>query len=206
MKQYREKILLNPDWQRGVLFGKGRPGHPEGSIIFHIRDVLYNIAQLSEITEAEKESLELIALLHDSFKDPQISGEKSHASVAYEFARDQMEISDETILEIIKKHDIAYKIWRSGGKDKKIKMESFIKELGDDLSLYYLFFKCDNNVDGKSFESIQFFESLISEEIKLIRLQHKPLFENNNEVILKFSDIDYKCLLNPEYDDLRVLI
>ena len=38
-----QKIIANPQWQEGVLWGMTREGHPEGKVISHIQEVLKNI-------------------------------------------------------------------------------------------------------------------------------------------------------------------
>ena len=37
------QIVADPEWQRGVLWGTPRPGHPEGQVVHHIEDVLQNV-------------------------------------------------------------------------------------------------------------------------------------------------------------------
>ena len=38
-----KRMTFDSDWLRGVFSGKPRSGHPEGLVIYHIRDVLANV-------------------------------------------------------------------------------------------------------------------------------------------------------------------
>ena len=40
------RLLAQPDFQRGLHWGLPRFGHPEGKILYHIREVLDNVDKL----------------------------------------------------------------------------------------------------------------------------------------------------------------
>ena len=62
-----EEIVSNSTWLEGVSHGKPRKGHPEGKVIYHILEVLKNVAEL-DCSAEEQKKLRLLAILHDSFK------------------------------------------------------------------------------------------------------------------------------------------
>ena len=41
----------DPDWQRGVRWGRPRRGHPEGTVLAHIHEVLDNVDRLADSPE-----------------------------------------------------------------------------------------------------------------------------------------------------------
>ena len=64
-----ERLLLSmPEFQEGLFWGEPRFGHPEGNVVFHVREVLDNIERLPKRFLEHRESLRVIAFVHDTFK------------------------------------------------------------------------------------------------------------------------------------------
>ncbi len=61
-----EQITKDVDFIEGAVQGRPRPGHPEGQIVYHIREVLNNVDKYA--IPANRSQLRLIALIHDTFK------------------------------------------------------------------------------------------------------------------------------------------
>jgi hypothetical protein len=161
------KILSDKEFIQGALYGKERRGHPEGQIIFHIREVLKNVNKYYEDDEQRKK-LRLIALIHDTFKyqvDLRLPkyGNNHHSRLAWKFA--QKYIVDKNILLVIKYHDDAYNIWKRATKSgdwEKAERESYdLMGKLTDLELYLIFYRCDNETGDKTQEDLKWFKSLI---------------------------------------------
>jgi hypothetical protein len=64
-----EKTLLtDPDLLTGLAWGKPRPGHPEGEVLSHVREVLDNVDKFSPDKGEIRSKLRFIAIVHDSLK------------------------------------------------------------------------------------------------------------------------------------------
>jgi len=161
------RIISDPEFIEGALWGKPRNGHPEGAVIFHIADVLKNVEKLSTAETLEK--LRLIAIIHDSFKykidkaKPK-SGENHHAMIARRFA--EKYISDGSILDIIELHDEAYNAFNKGlrrgdWKGAELRAEKLIERLGDSLELFLTFYQCDNATGDKTSDDFVWFKKLV---------------------------------------------
>ena len=62
-----EEICADPAWRAGVAWGEPRSGHPEGTVIAHIADVLVNVERVAT-GAADRERLRLAAIVHDACK------------------------------------------------------------------------------------------------------------------------------------------
>jgi hypothetical protein len=169
--QVERNIAGCPDFEEGALYGKARRGHPEGQVIYHIKEVLANVDKHAE-TDEEREKLRQIAILHDTFKHkvdrtkPK-HGENHHGTIARRFAEDF--ITDKDVLEIIEHHDDAYNAWSKGDRDgdwgaAKRRAEKLIDALifAEVLNLYMAFYFCDNNTGDKSQDCYYWFAGLLT--------------------------------------------
>lgn len=163
-------IVSNIDFIEGCGYGKSRPGHPEGQIIYHIKEVLDNIDKWYG-DDKDRTDLRLIALVHDTFKHkvdhtkPKV-GDNHHGTIARVFT--QKFTQDHMILQIIEKHDEAYNSWSVGGRrgnwyKAEERANKLIEELliKDGLDLYVKFYRCDNATGDKEQENYEWFINLI---------------------------------------------
>lgn len=159
----------DPEWQEGLRWGRPRPGHPEGSVLAHVRDVLSNVEHVADSPE-QRARLRLIALVHDTFKSqvdrsrPK-TGANHHAAIARRFA--ERHIDDRGVLLAIERHDAPYAIWRRGRRtgdwdESARRADALIEELGDDLDLFLRFYRADNATGDKTDEDLRWFEGLVS--------------------------------------------
>jgi hypothetical protein len=159
-------IIEHPDFETGALYGKARRGHPEGQVIYHIKEVLANIDKHAE-TDEERSKLRLIAIIHDTFKHkvnralPK-SGENHHGMIARRFA--EKFIRDQAVLQVIQRHDDAYNAWSKGDRDgdwtaAERRVDALIMGLiaEDIVELYKAFYYCDNNTGDKSMDCYDWF-------------------------------------------------
>ena len=163
-------IVSNADFIEGASYGKPRSGHPEGKVIYHVKEVLDNIDKWYDEDE-DRTDLRLIALVHDTFKNkvdqtkPKV-GANHHGTIARVFA--QKFSADHKVLSIIERHDEAYNAWSQGGrKGNWYKAEERANRLIEGLllegglDLYVKFYRCDNATGDKSQENYEWFINLI---------------------------------------------
>lgn len=161
-------IIQEKSWIKGALWGEPRPGHPEGKIINHIKEVLKNV-DLATTNHKLREQLRLITIVHDTFKyleviaRPRRDWTKHHAVYARRFA--EQFITDKAVLDVIEWHDEAFYIWRYlqlGLEQKATKrLAKLYDRVGDNMQLYYLFFKCDTQTGDKYQQPVAWFEKNI---------------------------------------------
>ncbi|MDD5700285.1 MAG: HD domain-containing protein [Candidatus Nanoarchaeia archaeon] len=164
-------VACDPEFKEGCLYGKPRPGHPEGKVVFHVRDVLDNIERWFEYDE-KRANLRLIAFLHDTFKfkvdetKPR-DGTNHHGYIARKFAEGH--VKDLKVLEVIELHDKAYSIWCAGRKKgwdaAAGNANMLIRRLDctNGLDLYLEFYKCDSATEGKTREHFDWFSRIAAE-------------------------------------------
>lgn len=162
------KIVFNPEFIIGCDYGEPRSGHPEGKVIFHIKEVLDNILKLAR--REYYSDLRLIGLIHDTFKfkvdasKPKI-GKNHHAYLARQFT--EQYISDSKVLEIIELHDEAYNSWCTGakkgwqaGEERAMVLINRLKNVNG-MDMYLDFYKCDNATGDKSIDNFNWFSELV---------------------------------------------
>lgn len=163
------QLLRHPEFVQGLLWGIPRYGHPEGEIYRHVREVLNNIDQLP-IDATTRQKLRLIAFVHDTFKHREDKSHprdwsKHHGTLARRFT--EQFIDDRILLEIIEHHDEAYYCWRAiqlyeqkeAGNER---LQKLFDTVGNELQLYYLFFKCDTRTGDKNQAPLKWFEKNIA--------------------------------------------
>lgn len=160
-----EKILLREDAVRkGMMWGKPRKGHPEGKVLFHVREVLDNVEEIAA-TDFMREQLRLITILHDTFKYQEVythprDWSLHHAVIARQFA--EQFINDQAVLDVIELHDNAYYCWRALKNGQPLEhadhcINHLFSQLGNNIELYYQFFKCDTQTGDKVQEPLSWF-------------------------------------------------
>lgn len=138
-----------------MLWGKPRPGHPEGAVGRHTIDVLDNVERFAA-DPLEREELRLIALLHDACKSQVLPGGPHHGKLARLLAEGYLD--DERLLSVIERHDDAFRIYRSLHRPRRDR--GLTRHLLNDLlaelrlqrieRLYLTFFRCDSLTGDKS--------------------------------------------------------
>lgn len=166
--ELEKRFLLDPTFREGLFYGKPRYGHPEGQVLYHIPEVLANVDKLG-VSKEDREKLRIITFVHDTFKNIEDKNEprdwtKHHSVYARKFLERYTE--DKTLLTITELHDEAYYCWRLHALYQKPtiskeRLDSLIKALGDDLQLYYLFFKCDTQTGDKIQTPVRWFEKTV---------------------------------------------
>jgi hypothetical protein len=170
-------IIQQSDWMEGAFWGEPRSGHPEGKVIFHIREVLDNVDRITN-NQILRQQLRLVTIIHDNFKHleetvrPRQDWNRHHAVFAMKFAQNFIE--QQHILDIIELHDEAYYAWHHS---RKMEMQSaaqrlniLFEKLGEDYKqLYYLFFKCDTFTGDKTPNPVRWFEDTVK-DIKIAAL------------------------------------
>jgi hypothetical protein len=168
--ELEKRIVSDPEFIEGANYGKPRNGHPEGQVVYHIREVLDNVDKFSH--ERNRANLRIIALIHDTFKHkvdqtkPR-SRMNHHAMIARKFA-EKFNLP-EGMLEIIELHDEAYNAWQQGGrKGDWYKAEKRADELLGKLihhncaDLYLTFYKCDNLTGDKEQENFEWYVDYVT--------------------------------------------
>ena len=162
------QFLQNPDFQKGLFWGMPRYGHPEGKVVYHIREVLDNIDKLP-ISALQRRQLRIVTFVHDTFKYREHRGTprdwtKHHAVLAKLFLENY--IDDQLLLDLTEFHDDAYYVWRTKFQlqDKQLaatRLEELYKRFDKNMQLYYLFFKCDTCTGDKNPAPLKWFEETI---------------------------------------------
>lgn len=163
-------IVNDPEFITGASYGKPRKGHPEGQVIYHIKEVLENIDKFYG-DDDDRNDLRLIALVHDTFKHkvdqtkPK-TGINHHGYIAKKFA--QKYITNSDVLQVIDLHDDAYNAWQKGRRHgdwyaAERRANELIRGLllDGDLDLYVKFYRCDNATGDKEQENFEWFKELI---------------------------------------------
>ncbi len=161
-------FLEDEEFMRGLFWGKPRFGHPEGEVLHHIREVLNNIEKL-DIDSETRRKLRIITFVHDTFKHIEDRNRprdwsRHHAALARNFL--QQYTDEQLLLEITLRHDDAYYAWRAihlydKAESGKRRMKELIRVMGDDMQLYYLFFKCDTQTGDKVQAPVRWFEKRV---------------------------------------------
>ena len=165
-----EKTLIQQDaWLEGAFWGEPRPGHPEGKVIFHIKEVLKNVDKATQ-NPLLRQQLRLVTIVHDNFKHleetvrPRQDWSKHHAVYAMKFAQNFIE--QQHILDVIELHDEAYYAWHLSRQQEAHRAHLRLNQLFDRLGsehkqLFYLFFKCDTFTGDKTLASVNWFEETV---------------------------------------------
>jgi len=112
------KIISEEEYINGLFWGKPRYGHPEGNVIYHIKEVLDNVDRIPNLDNNSRALLRIVTLVHDTFKykenqSRKILGrtpENHHAVYAANFIKEFTDNQD--LINIIRLHDEAYYCWK----------------------------------------------------------------------------------------------
>jgi len=167
--ELERRIMAEPRWQAGAHWGEPRPGHPEGTVLLHLVEVLANLDRFGLAPDVRRR-LRLVALVHDAFKRevdrsrPRV-GDNHHAVIARRFLAAFTD--DEDVLEITELHDDAFNAWAVGHRhgrwaEAEARARELIRRLGGRLELYLVFYRADNATGDKRPESRCWFECLVN--------------------------------------------
>jgi HD domain len=160
------RLLDTPVFQEGLNWGKPRFGHPEGKVGYHVREVLDNVDKIARST-TDRQQLRLIAIVHDTFKYKEFElgrRVKHHGLLAREFM--EAHVNDGILLKIVELHDEAFYCWRNAHLENQpliasIRLEKLLEALGDNLPLYFDFYKCDTQTGDKVQAPLYWFEQVV---------------------------------------------
>jgi hypothetical protein len=155
-------LLADPELREGLVWGRPRSGHPEGSVGAHVADLLHTIDRWGE-TGQRRGELRFLALIHDSMKYrvrrwlPKV-GENHHAMRARRFAERYTE--DERLLATIEHHDRPYALWRKLRRTGRVDEKGLTGMLDGipDMDLFVRFVKLDGSTEGKKPQPIEWLE------------------------------------------------
>lgn len=157
------EIARDPRYLRNLTWGAPRPGHPEGTIAAHIRELEQNLDALPlEFEERTRWRLKILIHTHDTFKPDATPGvpifsERSHASLARRFLREFSQ--DEELLSAVQLHDEPYALWKKfvarGGLDEQ-RFEALLRAIGD-WDLFLAFLIVDGCTAGKRRDPLHWF-------------------------------------------------
>ncbi len=161
------RMLAAPEFRKGLLWGEPRFGHPEGKVLFHIREVLDNVDRIPGLTKDQRRQLRLVTLAHDTFKYAEDRSQprdwtKHHGLLARRFLEKYTD--DPAVLDITEMHDDAYYAWLAqkheefGAGNPHKSLTALLARTGHCLQLYYLFFKCDTQTGDKTQAPLKWFE------------------------------------------------
>lgn len=169
-----QTLLQDPDFRKGLGWGMPRFGHPEGAVYKHIREVLDNVDRL-DVNSEEREKLRLITFVHDTFKNLEDKSyprdwSKHHGVYARRFIEKYTD--DPVVLKIVELHDEAYYAWRHKHlyhqhREGLERLQNLLDTMGDDIQLYYLFFKVDTQTGDKNQAPLKWFEMVV-ENIEVV--------------------------------------
>jgi len=163
MQDVISRVLSDPRYLEGIEYGKPRPGHPEGKVRYHIRELEENLERLkSRISEEQYWKLKFLIHVHDTFKanavpDSPIESPHSHASLATKFTAEFTEEAD--LLAMIQYHDVNFALWKqfavTGAYDSQ-RFENLLETI-QDWDLFLMFLIIDGSTEGKDPEKIRWF-------------------------------------------------
>lgn len=148
-------LLLAPECRAGFFWGQPRPGHPEGLVLLHIREVLDNIDNM-ELTENDRKDLRIVAIVHDTFKvDQELLSHEGisvhHGHLAAHFLS-QWAVSSR-VKDIVYWHDEAFYCWKMAQmgmeKDALNRLYRLHNRLTTNWPFFNAFFQADTLTGDK---------------------------------------------------------
>ena len=165
-----KKITKNRFYQHGILYGKPRRGHGEGTIAAHIAELERNleiVEAMRKITEEEHWKSMILIHVHDTFKgcarrDAAILDPDSHASLAREFL--EAFLDDKDMLNIVQYHDLGYAVYKKREHTGRLDEEKLMRGLNaiKNKDLFLLFSIIDTCTVSKGREMIRWLVEEVS--------------------------------------------
>lgn len=164
-----ERIKADPRYQVGILYGKPRRGHAEGTVAAHIKELERNLHALYDagyVSSDHFEKLQVLIHVHDTFKGATAGAGKkncaiedpdSHASRARVFLAEFTD--DPDLLWITQYHDLGYAVyrkWKSKGRVDDTRLWAGVSKIKD-RDLFLLFSVIDSCTASKGRAMIKWF-------------------------------------------------
>ncbi|MCF8238739.1 MAG: hypothetical protein K9I85_11315 [Saprospiraceae bacterium] len=153
--QLESDLLRTPEFEEGMMWGVPRPGHPEGMVLLHVREVLDNI-EAQDLSPIDRRDLRLVAIAHDTFKYQQEALSHQgrsidHGHLASSFLT-QWEVPSR-VREIVQWHDEAYYSWRmykmGMAEDSVVRLTRLVERIHPWWSFFERFFQADTLTGDK---------------------------------------------------------
>lgn len=143
-----EELILNSEqYEKAEIFGNPRPGHPEGTVGLHVKQILEFIDK--QDWEKYRKELRILALLHDIGKPLVKYSEnghvidKGHSAISEGISRKFSD--DERLLYLISIHNKYIHHFRDEEKNRFNERKFVETYLGSDLELLTRFHYADSN-------------------------------------------------------------
>jgi hypothetical protein len=170
-KQIYECVIADPRYLKNIEYGTPRPGHAEGKVSAHIRDLDANLGKLRTEYGFPFDlfwKLEVLIHTHDTFKadakrDSPILDPQSHASLAKKFLSEFTD--DEDMLNITQYHDLGFAVYRKLKTTGRLDEEKLMQGLRiiQDLDLFLWFVIIDTCTPSKGREGVTWFIQQVNE-------------------------------------------
>ena len=163
MQEVISRVLSDPRYLEGIEYGEPRPGHPEGKVRYHIRELEENLERLrSRISEEQFWKLKFLIHVHDTFKanaipNSRIESPNSYASLARTFASEFTDEAD--LLAMIQFHDLNFALWKQFAATGSYDLKRFLRLLDTimDWDLFLIFLIIDGSAKGKDPDKVRWF-------------------------------------------------
>ena len=154
--ELEQRLLHDPQLQRGWAWGSPRHGHPEGAVGRHVAMMLQKIAPDDPL----RADLRLLTLLHDTFKVDAREGlpyspDTDHALLAKRFADHHG--CPRRIADTLALHDAPYWVWHRRGGDPEL-LEQLL-DSAPDRELLTRFVELDAATLGKNPAFLEWFRA-----------------------------------------------
>lgn len=167
------QVQQDPLYQKNILLGEPRPGHPEGTIGAHIEELEANLEILREkLQPQEIHILRVMIHVHDTCKPDAregvaITDPRSHASLARDFL--SRFCTDTGLLQMIQFHDEPYALYLQHRKRGSCDMERWERLLQriSNWDLFGAFLIIDNCTRGKSPAPLEWFFPRLRQQIPI---------------------------------------
>ena len=155
-----QRLLEDPELQRGWAWGSPRHGHPEGAVGRHVAMMLDEIAPDDPL----RRDLRLLTLLHDTFKVNAREGlpyspDTDHAQLAKRFA--ERHGCPKRIADTLALHDAPYWVWHRRGGDLELLEQ--VLSWAPDRELLRRFVELDASTLGKNPAFLDWFRTATAE-------------------------------------------
>ncbi len=154
--ELEQRLLEDPELQRGWAWGSPRRGHPEGAVGRHVAQMLAQIPAGDPL----RTELRLLTLLHDTFKVDAREGlpyspDTDHAQMAAGFA--MRHGCPRRIADTLALHDAPYWVWHRRGGDQELLEQ--VLDRAPDRELLRRFVELDASTLGKNPAFLEWFRA-----------------------------------------------